>query len=215
MSFEIRRQSIHVDSKTRIIIDLAEDIMFYDMKDGLDPTVVVRITVMDSSKPDWKERELCTYIKDFGDNVSRSHFDNFLKKFLKDKEYRKQYLVEETNNKGETISGWEGSYDFDTYAKHEKQVNGKGNKTEGSASFRMDKRCVEAIRELNNRKNSLLRFKDFADLKTFGMDDFSKAKRYVLEGIISENEVRKLQKEFLPEKDVCKEDERLYINALR
>ena len=74
---------------------------------------------------------------------------------------------------------------------------------------------IKAIKKLNTQKNSLLKFKDFVNLKTFGMDDFSRAKRDVLEGMIPENDVRRLQKEFLPEKEACKEDEKLYVNALR
>ena len=55
------------------------------------------------------------------------------------------------------------------------------NKTQKPA---VDPRCVEAIRKIEEASEDSLRFRDFAQLKTYGQDSFSRQKAPELEALV-------------------------------
>lgn len=74
----------------------------------------------------------------------------------------------------------------------------------------VDKRCIAAIHRLNKQKMGKLKFKDFAALKTFGIDKFSRAKLEILLEALPPEAMQAVEAGF-PEDDSEKER----ISALR
>lgn len=66
----------------------------------------------------------------------------------------------------------------------------------------INKNCKKAIEKINNTQSSKLRFKDFANLKTFGKDKVSSMKRPVLEEKLDKNIIQKVNTEFTEEPDI-------------
>ena len=75
----------------------------------------------------------------------------------------------------------------------------------------VSKRCLNGINRINSTKENKLKFKDFAGLKTGGIDKYSRAKAEVLEEELPKETVDFLRGEFPTDTDSEKE----YVSALR
>lgn len=110
--------------------------------------MALRIRVMKTNE-DGKERLYGSYFRNFEKQPNIAHITKFIDKFLADKEYRKQYFVD-----GEH---WDGCI--------------APKKSEKSP---VNPRCASAINRLISKSMNKLKFKDFAALKTYGMDGYSR-----------------------------------------
>jgi len=164
-----------VYTKGDIQIQFKEDeqAALYALKDQEEYFLCVRILVHSVEKNGKKKALIGEYFKEFQSKVTSVPYHNFVKKFLEDPDYRKQYHVDGKE--------WEGQLQFTS----EKGVN---------------KRCQRQIESLNKRKVEKLKFKDFANLKTYGMDDFSRMKYEKLADIVEEPNLQTIEQSFEDEK---------------
>ena len=146
---EFQKQSYKADG-FRIIFSESESAALYAYKDGEDYYLALNIRVMKTHE-DGKERLYGSYFRNFEKQPNISHITKFIDKFLADKEYREQYHVD-----GEH---WAGCI---APKKDEKSL--------------VNPRCAAAIKRISSRSMNKLKFKDFAALKTYGMDGFSRMK---------------------------------------
>ena len=158
------RKETYKDGKYRVIFDEPDWYALDAYKNGEPYFLAISIRIFKTGE-DGKERELGSYLKEFKKEPNVAHVSKFIDKFLADKEYRKQYFV---NGKE-----WE-----DVILPKEKSS--------------VNPRCASAIRQLNERKENKLKFKDFANLKTYGMDGFSRMKEDKLKELIGEEAVKKV-----------------------
>lgn len=158
------------DGDYRIVIDEAEDYALICLKDGDDYFLALKIRVMKKCE-DGKEREYAYYFREFDKMPNIAHVSRFIDKFLSDVEYRKQYFIDG--------KPWEGAV--------------KNVLNENSP---INPRCAAAIKKICSKKESKLKFKDFASLKTYGPDGFSRMKLDKLAGIIGENAIDEMDKAF-------------------
>lgn len=121
--------------------------------------------------------EVAVYQREFTKEISAIHFQGFIKKFLEDPVYRQQFLV---------YGNWDGEILL-------------------SPLMDVHPECKKQIEYINNSKT--LRFKDFKNLKTFGIDRYSKAKLEELEAIIPQEQQDVVKKVF--------EDKQHILAALR
>ena len=150
---EFRKQTYRNDNY-RVIIDEPEDYAFECAKCG-DPYFLALSLRVFETGVNGKERELGYYFREFDKEPNVAHVTRFIDKFLANKEYRRQYF--------ESGKEWEGVI-----------LPNPGDKSA------VNPRCAKAIKSLNERNVSKLRFKDFAALKTFGIDGFSRMKKETL-----------------------------------
>src|SRR5690606_25585237 len=106
--------------------------------------------------------------KYFNKILSIDEYSNFVKKFLKDPKYRKQFLVKSYNN-------WTGIIDFN---------NKRG----------VNKPCEEKIKILN--KKSICSFNDLINLKTYGLDKASYLSLKELEKALDKDDVLAIKNRF-------------------
>lgn len=115
-------------------------------------------------------KEMATYQREFPKDISTIHFQGFIKKFLQDQSYRQQFLI---------YGNWNGKILFpDLLDVHPE--------------------CKKQIEYINS--SEVLRFKDFANLKTYGIDKYSKAKLEELEAIIPLDQQDAIKKVFKDKK---------------
>ena len=174
------RKETYKQGKYRIIFDEPDWYALDAFKNGEEYFLAISIRVFETGD-DGKERELGSYLKEFNKEPNVAHVSKFIDKFLSDKEYRKQYFV---NGKE-----WE-----DVILPKEKSS--------------VNPRCASAIHQLNERKESKLKFKDFANLKTYGMDGFSRLKENSLKELIGEEAVKKVSSELA-------DDEKMRLTAYK
>ena len=171
---------VHTQGDIQIQFKEDEQAALYALKDQEEYFLCVRILVHSVEKDGKKKALIGEYFKEFQNKVTSVPYHNFVKKFLEDPDYRKQYHVDGKE--------WEGQLQFTS----EKGVN---------------KRCQQQIESLNKRKLEKLKFKDFANLKTFGMDSFSRMKYEKLAEIIEEPHLQTVEQSF--------EDEKQRLTAMR
>lgn len=114
--------------------------------------------------------ETAVYKREFLEEISMIHFQGFIKKFLQDVEYRQQFLV---------------------YGKWNEKIP-----LPDTADVHPE--CKKQIEYINS--SEVLRFKDFANLKTYGIDKYSKAKLEELEAIIPLDQQDAIKKVFKDKK---------------
>ncbi|GAB6552849.1 hypothetical protein bcgnr5378_06080 [Bacillus cereus] len=156
-----------------------EDAAFYKWKDGDTYYLCIKILVH-SLDANGNRRFKGRYFREFEEKVTSISYNKFVQNFLEDPEFREQYHTD-----GEK---WTGIIAFKT----EKGVNQK---------------CESQIRRLNKTDVGKLKFKDFAGLKTFGLDGFSRAKYEKLMEIVEDEDMKMIEQAFA--------DEKLVVNALR
>lgn len=118
------------------------------------------------------------YSRVFEDKLTSQHYNSFMRKFLEDEDYRIPFLVE-----GE----WKGTIPF-------------SDKDSG-----VNKKCAEITKKINKKKNP--KFKDYANLKTFGRDKYSSMKKEELITQTKEEDFIMINSAF--------EEEKLVLSALR
>lgn len=148
-----------------------EDAYFYAFKDGDEVGYCLKIRVLD------KQTKKCLnqYWAELPVGANMGSYHQFMKKFLKDPEFREVYRVDEKE------VGWNGIITF------EEESSG------------IDKRCKERIDRLNQLKAP--GFKDFMHLKTFGRDKVSSMKREALVEVLSEPQVVAIEEALTGEKN--------------
>lgn len=176
------RKETYKNDKYRVIFDEPDWCALDAWKNGEEYFLAIAIRVFQKGE-DGKERELGYYFREFDKEPNLAHVSKFIDKFLADKEYRRQYFV--------SGNEWE-----DVILLKEKTKSP------------INHRCASAIKLLNERKENKLKFKDFANLKTYGIDSFSRLKIDKLKEIIGEEIVQKVNKE-LPN------DESMQLTACR
>lgn len=126
-----------------------------------------------------ESKVIARYGRVFEEEINSGHYNHFVKKFLTDSKYRTKFVYE-----GE----WNGTIEFE-------------------APSGVNKECEEAIRRLNGRNSKKLNFKDFASLKTYGTDSFSRMKLDKLLEVVSKDDVDAIETTF--------DDEKVQLTALR
>jgi hypothetical protein len=114
---------------------------------------------------------LAKYFRNFESKVTTHHFQRFIQKFLEEPRYREAYAVD-------NFDPWTG---FIPYAKE----------TEGN---KINQKCWQDIQWLTNMKNP--KFNDFANLKTYGIDGFSRLKIEQLANLVMKTEYDLIMKSF-------------------
>lgn len=122
------------------------------------------------------------YFRSFDKEVNALRYQNFIKKFLEDPSYRESFLVD-------SYPKWEGIIRY----------------TSDKEGVKINKKCENAIHRLMKNKNP--KFKDFLELKTFGMDGFSRMSKEHLSPMIAPEEIARIKGEF--------EDDKLVLEAMR
>ena len=124
-----------------------------------------------------------SYYKQF-QKLSDSAYTQFIEKFLADFQYRCNFLTDGEN--------WTGEL-----------------KVLGEEKPLIHPKCASEIKRIENTQDDRLKFRDFANLKTFGMDFFSRKKIPELEKILDESQVVVIKS------DARMSDTTLYTSALK
>ncbi len=161
------------DIRVRFIED--ENAAFYALKDGNEYYLCVRILIHKMDGEGKVKNHIGTYFKEFKSSVTSVLYNQFVKDFLEDPEYREKYHVE-----GEK---WEDIISFTT----KRGVN---------------KKCQVQIERLNKRNTKSLKFKDFIKLRTYGMDGYSRLKYDHLAVEVSVFDLNLIEQTFEKEKDI-------------
>lgn len=157
-----------------------EDAALYAFKDGEEYFLCVKILIHELNE-NGKKKFLGRYFQEFKQKVSSVSYNKFVQKFLEDPAYREEFYSD-----GER---WTGVIAFKT----EKGVNQK---------------CLHQIQRINSKNANKLNFKDFANLKSFGLDGFSRMKYEKLAEIVEDKDVKMVEQTF-------PDDEKLVVNTLR
>ena len=121
------------------------------------------------------KKVIAQYFRVFeSETLNNNAYNSFIKEFLTDPASRKEFETEDGGT-------WSGRMDF---------VTATG----------VNKKCYDAISRLNKAKPNKLKFKFFAELKTYGMDRFSRMKKEKLVELLPENEVAYAEQAFEEEK---------------
>lgn len=128
-----------------------------------------------------QEEKIAQYKLGYEWSIGTTKFHHFVSKFVINPEYRKQFLIE---------GGWDGKIEYTT-----------------PVGYRINPVCKKGIEMINGIKNNKLRFKHFTNLKTGGIDGYSRLKLEQLQEIIPQNIIEQIL-----HKDL---DENLTINCLR
>lgn len=115
---------------------------------------------------------IARYAYEFEKEVTALSYASFVKKFLENPDFRIPLIVE---------GKWNGIIPYQT----ESGVNQK---------------CEQYILRLNQKRN--LKFKDFANLKTFGRDSFSNKKKENLLSYVSKDALQSIEEHFEDEKQI-------------
>lgn len=151
-----------------------EDAALYSFKEGEEYFLCVEIKIHELNE-NGKKKFLGRYYKEFQEKVTSIAYNKFVQKFLEDESYREQYHTD-----GEK---WSGTIAF-------------------TSSTGVNQKCENQIRRLNGKNVNKLNFKDFAGLKTFGLDSYSRMKLDKLVEIVPQSDVNVVQQEFQEEKHV-------------
>lgn len=165
----------HKYSNNDYIITIEEDeqAYFYAMKDREPLYCALIIKCHKNLGKNKKGEYLGYYHKTWSKEVSSNSINSFIKNILENPDFRKEYLSE-----GEGFNG------VISYS-NENGVN---------------KKCQEAIKNFYNKKSSKRVFKDYLNLKTYGIDKFSRMKIDKLEGLLTEKDIKLAKLAFDDEK---------------
>lgn len=168
-----KKESMNRDySGDGVVVQVREDenAYLYAMKEGGEVGHCLAIRVLD------QQTKVCLneYWAELSSGGNMGSYHQFMKKFLKNPEFRESYRTDEKEE------GWQGVISF--------EVEGKG----------IDRRCEQQIHRLNGMKSP--HFKDLMNLKTFGRDKVSSMKRTTLVEQLKESDVDLIEQELDDEK---------------
>lgn len=165
------------DGNIKIKFKLDEDAYFYAMKDHENLSGAIKVVITEIN--DTKILHLCTYYKSWYDDKFNSVvYSTFIRKFLENIKFRNTVECDGTP--------WTGTVKFS----NDKGVNIK---------------CANKIQALNKHKNP--KFKDFAELKSFGFDKYSRMKYDSLIELVDDKTLKVIKDSF--------NNENLIVKALR
>ncbi|PLS19270.1 hypothetical protein CVD28_02330 [Bacillus sp. M6-12] len=146
----------------------------------------LKISVQKKRDDEWKP--LGTYYHSWSNEEKFNHhtYHVFVKKFLESEEFRAN--LEQNGEK------WAGTIPY----RNEKGVSLK---------------CADKIQELNNKKT--YKFKDFAELKTYGFDKYSRMNLETLIEILPESSFKAIQEAFPDDKEILLRTLRWNARGLR
>jgi len=153
----------YISENIKVEFEQIKDIYF--SKDGYH--VGVRITVSEINPKNIEGKRISMYTKYFDNMVSNPSYHNFVKRFLENAEYRKQYL--------ERGYHWRGSI---TYSNH-KGVNTK---------------CIKTIEKLNGKELCELTHEDFQNLKTYGSDGYTRMTYQKLVELVPTSDIEQVKR---------------------
>lgn len=156
-----------------------EDAAFYAFKDGDEYFLCVKVLIHELDE-NGKKQFIGRYFREFKSKVTSVSYNKFVQQFLENPEYREEF---HTNGKK-----WNGIIPFQS----KKGVNQK---------------CENQIKRLNQTDMGKLKFRDFAGLKTYGIDGFSRVKYEKLAELVEDKDVKTIEQSF--------DDEKLVVNTLR
>lgn len=163
-----------------ITVEEDEQAYFYALKDRESIGCALIIKVHKNLGKNKKGDYLGYYYKIWEQETSSNAINSFIKDILEKPEFRKDYLSE-----GE---GFDSVISYTT----ENGVN---------------KKCQQAIERFYSQKSSKRGFKDFINLKTYGLDKFSRMKLDKIEGILRAKDIELAKSAF--------DDEKLVLSTLR
>ena len=179
--FEAHKKTYHADGADILFRPWDEDDYFVLYKSGSSDDPLLQTDNVDVIIK-WTEENKESFYRKCFDSISDSKYTQFVEKFLADATYRKNFLL--------NGAGWEGT----VKAKEKPPIHPK---------------CTSAIKRIEKAKESKLKFKDFAQLKTYGRDSFSRKKVPELEELVGEAVTQEIKT------DARMEDEKLYASALK
>lgn len=170
--------NMRFSSKNFIVtIDEDTDAYLYAAKDNEDLSLALRIRVYRNNN-NKKGEYICSYYREYTNDVNSAAAMNFIKKFLEDVEYRKEFLSDTSS-----------SIEFNDVISIE---NSDGVNTP----------CRNAINRFYKIPENKRKFKDYANIKTFGLDKFSKMKIDTLSKYVDEENISKIKESFEDEPDI-------------
>lgn len=153
--FSINSLTLYISDLQIIIRDTTPDWYLFDcIKNREKPEYTFKVEVRNNNSKSFEAE----YKKTFQPYPSYKYFNNFVKKFLLDPDYRTKFEVR---------GKWSYIVDYESLSKYKINII-----------------CEYQINRLNEMKSNKLRFKHFKELRTGGLDDFSMLNREKLEDIL-------------------------------
>lgn len=159
-----------------VIIDISEDgdLYFYALKDCEELHCALKIKVFKNNNGK-KGEYIGIYKKQWQEEVNLNSINSFIKNFLENPLFREEYL-----------SDGIGFSEIVKYS-NEKGINTK---------------CAEAINRFYKKNKSKRKFKDYANLKTYGIDKYSRLKFEKAKELVEDKVVKEIEIVFTEEKDI-------------
>lgn len=166
---------IFKNNKVKIKFEDDVDAYFYALKDREEINGAIKVIITDISKEN--SNHICTYYKTWNakEKLNTLTYSKFIKSFLEDLNFRNDLYYNGIP--------WNDTIKF-------------------SDSNGVNSKCAATIERLNKSKK--LQFKDFASLKSYGFDKFSKMKYTNLVEIISSESLRLIENAFQEEELITK-----------
>lgn len=158
-----------------ITIEEDEQAYFYAMKDREYLYFALIFKVHENLGEGKKGEYLGCYHKTWEKEVSSNIINKFIKDILENPEFRKEYL-----------SDGKGFDDIISY------TNKNG----------VNKKCQQAIDNLYSKKASNRKFKDYMNLKTYGLDKFSRMKLSDMEELLRNKDIELAKSTFEDDKSI-------------
>jgi hypothetical protein len=157
-----------------------EDAYFYALKDGEKLSYALKIIVY-TNKGGKQGKEVARYAEQWDEEISSNSINKFIKDILEKPEYREGYLI-----------------DGDGFNEVVKFSDDTG----------VNIKCKQAIDAFYKKNASKRKFKDYAGLKTYGIDKYSRMKLEKIAEILSQKDIDTVSLSF-------KDDEKSILTALR
>ncbi len=182
--FEAQKKVYHIGDVEVEFRPWTEEYYFLQRKGGVPDDPLLQTDNVDIVVR-WKDEQDVEsfYVKSF-EKLSDSKYTQFIEKFLVDPKYRDTYLVGGEN--------WPGVL-----------------KLQGEEKPAVHPKCASSIKKIENTREQKLRFQDFAQLKTYGLDSFSRKKIPELEALVGADAIAEIKM------DSRMEDDKLYSTALK
>lgn len=171
-------KEIYENERYKIVFEEDDDAIFYALKDGNTAYFAININVYE--KTNSEEKSISNYFVSWDKEVSKIVVNTFIRKFLEDNLFRETYF-----RYGEKVV-----FNID-YT----DIDG------------INKECKKEIKRFNNIPADKRKFKDYGDIKTHGIDVFSRMKLESLMERLEEVEIKAILTAFEEEKNV--------LNALK
>lgn len=171
-------KEIYENEKYKIVFEEDDDAIFYALKDG--DTIYFPININVYEKTRGEEKCISNYFVSWDKEVSKVVVNTFIRKFLENSIFRDTYFRD-----GEKI----------TFTMEYADIDG------------INKECKKEIKKFNRIPVDKRKFKDYCDIKTHGIDIFSRMKLEPLMERLEESEIKAILTAF--------EDEKNVLNALK